>query len=345
MQAGLAAGLAWALARQLAVSANPVFAPISAVATIAAAVGQRLRRTVQLIAGVALGVGIGDALIALMGRGAAQLGLIVIATILLGIALTGRSGVIPQAGGTAVLVSTVAPQAPRVDGPQIANAVIGGLIALVVVIVVLPLNPLRTVERAARPLLETLSRQLAAASRAIETRDAAGALRALDQFRAMGSQVNDFTDALQGAAEVTHYSPQRRHRRNSLQQYQQTADHAPRVVNAASGLVRRAATAINDQEPLPSTLADAVAELGQAVQELHRSCSYGRHPDQARHRSLKAVSQAAKAGADGLRLSGTVVLAQVRTAAAELLQATGLSRRDANRLVRQAAHLGASTAP
>ena len=35
---------------------QPVFAPISAVGTLAASVGQRLRRTVELIVGVAIGV-------------------------------------------------------------------------------------------------------------------------------------------------------------------------------------------------------------------------------------------------------------------------------------------------
>ncbi|KAB1904934.1 aromatic acid exporter family protein [Micromonospora sp. AMSO31t] len=339
VQAGLAAGLAWLAAREIGVSMhNPVFAPIAAVSTVAAAVGQRLRRVVELIAGVGLGILIADGLLALIGRGAAQTGLIVTATILIAIALTGRGGLITQAGGTAVLVSSVTPTASKVEVPQLVNAVTGGVIGLIVVIALFPLNPLRIVHKAAVPAMNRLSAQLTAAGRALANRDAAGAQAALDQLRDMGSELTRLSDALQGANEVVRFSPQQRRWRNALQQYSDGAEHLNRVVLASRGLTRRSVTLITDKEPLPPTLPDAVTSLGLAVRDLDRDFVAGREPDQARRRSLTAVCQASEACQAGLGLSGTAIMAQVRTIAGELLQATTIGRTDANRLIRQAAN-------
>jgi uncharacterized membrane protein YgaE (UPF0421/DUF939 family) len=89
-QAGLAAGLSWWVAGTLLGIPQPVFAPISAVVTLAASVGQRLRRTVELFIGVAVGILIGDALIHLLGTGAWQLGVVVVLAVLVA-AFIGRS--------------------------------------------------------------------------------------------------------------------------------------------------------------------------------------------------------------------------------------------------------------
>jgi len=55
LQAGLAAGLAWFVAHDLIGRPVPFFAPIAAVITLASSVGQRLRRTTELVIGVAIG--------------------------------------------------------------------------------------------------------------------------------------------------------------------------------------------------------------------------------------------------------------------------------------------------
>ena len=59
----MAAGLAWFVAHDLIGRPTPFFAPIAAVITLASSVGQRVRRTAELVLGVAIGIGIGDAII------------------------------------------------------------------------------------------------------------------------------------------------------------------------------------------------------------------------------------------------------------------------------------------
>src|SRR5690349_361728 len=58
-QAGVAAGLAWLVANDLLHHNRPFFAPIAAVIALNVSVGQRLRRVVELVVGVALGILVG----------------------------------------------------------------------------------------------------------------------------------------------------------------------------------------------------------------------------------------------------------------------------------------------
>src|SRR3954452_18907905 len=78
VQAGIAAGISWFLAHDLIGNPSPFFAPISAVIVLGVAVGQRLRRAVELVAGVTLGIAVGDLLIYAIGTGWWQITLVVI---------------------------------------------------------------------------------------------------------------------------------------------------------------------------------------------------------------------------------------------------------------------------
>src|ERR1700743_3676843 len=62
-QAGLGAGIAWLVAQHVIGHPHPFFAPIAAVIVLNVSVGQRLRRAVELVFGVALGILVGDLLI------------------------------------------------------------------------------------------------------------------------------------------------------------------------------------------------------------------------------------------------------------------------------------------
>ena len=75
-------GSRWFIAHDVIGRPPPFFAPIAAVITLASGVGQRLRRTTELVLGVALGIGIGDALIQLIGSGPWQIGLIVVLAVI-----------------------------------------------------------------------------------------------------------------------------------------------------------------------------------------------------------------------------------------------------------------------
>ncbi|MEE3921995.1 FUSC family protein [Micromonospora sp. BRA006-A] len=121
LQAGLAAGLAWYVAGTLLENPQPLFAPAAAVGTIAAAIGNRIRRTAELLGGVIVGVLVGDLLIKLIGAGPVQTGLVVALAISLAVVIRGSGAVMVQAG-MAVLLGTVEPNAPDLAVPRTANA-------------------------------------------------------------------------------------------------------------------------------------------------------------------------------------------------------------------------------
>src|SRR5215204_6779576 len=78
LQTAVAAGIAWVLATLiLGHEEPPVFASIAAVISLGLAVGRRLRRTVALLIGVAVGVVVADLIVVVFGIGAPQMGLLV----------------------------------------------------------------------------------------------------------------------------------------------------------------------------------------------------------------------------------------------------------------------------
>ena len=335
VQAGLAAGLSWVAAHEVLGNPQPVFAPISAVGTLAVSVGQRFRRTVELIIGVAVGVAVGDILVHFFGTGPWQLALVVTVAILLTIFAGGSVAIVIQAAATAVLIVTLSPSVEALEIPRFVDAFVGGGIALLVTAILLPLNPLRVLNRAARPALDLLADQLDAAADGLRDRDRDKVQTALDRLRDNKAELATLTEAIEGAKETALLSPARWHRRSELTHYAEAADPIDRTMRNSGTLIRRAVTLIEDAEPVPEPMPQAVAHLAEAVRLLKREFAQGEEPEQARERSLRAVSEAGRAYAEGVGFSGSVVVAQVRTTASDLMVASGISQEEANRLVRQ----------
>ncbi|WBB76898.1 FUSC family protein [Micromonospora sp. WMMD1128] len=335
LQAGLAAGLAYLVAHRLLGNPQPVFAPISAVGTLAASVGQRFRRTVELIIGVAVGVLVGDVLIYFLGTGAWQLALVVTSAILLTIFAGGSVAIVIQAAATAVLIVTLTPSTDNLEFPRFIDALVGGSVALVVTAVLLPLNPLRVINRAARPALDLLAEQLDMCAQALRNRDRDTAQRALFRLRENKEELAALSEAIEGAKETITISPARWHRRSELTHYAEAAEPIDRAMRNSGTLIRRSVTMIEDEEPIPEPMPDAVAHLAESVRLLRHEFAMGEEPQRAREHALRAVSEAGRAYTQGVGFSGSVVIAQVRTAASDLMVASGVDQEEANRLVRQ----------
>ena len=337
VQAGLAAALAWFVAHQLLHTAQPVFAPSAAVGTIVSSVGRRLRRSVELIIGVAVGVAIGDFLIVLLGTGAWQLGLIVALAITVALVVGGRGTLVAQAGGTAVLIAALSPAVGKLEYPRFVDAAIGGAIGMTVVVVLLPLNPLRAVERAVMRPLEVLADQLDAAARALTERDAAAAEQALTRLRSINQDFDQVREALSGAQEVVSLAPARWHRRQVVAAYANMVEQMDRAALNSKALIRRSVTVIEDGEPAPAELPSSIGRLAEAVRLFRHEFASRRVQREARHSALLGVSEAGTAYEKGVGFSGTVVVAQVRTVTSDLLRATGIDKGEANRLVHRVA--------
>ncbi|SBT65875.1 Fusaric acid resistance protein-like [Micromonospora sediminicola] len=341
VQAGLAAVLAALLAARLLGPGAHVFAPAAAVGTIATAIGQRARRTFELLAGVGLGIAVGDGLRLLIGSGPWQTGVMVSLAIAVALLLSGRgSALVGQAGGTAVLIATLAPKERGLELPRILDALVGAIVGIVVVTLLLPVNPLRIVDRASAPIFNALSGQLHAVARALADGDADAPVRVLDDLRDLDDDLGRLHEALAGAGEVVTLAPIRWHRRQQFHRYADTAEHLERLVVDARGVSRWSANAWQYGESISPSLPRAIARLASAVDQLRRESRSGGDHRQSRELARQSAELAGVSRRGGLHTYGNGLAADLRTAASDLLRATGCPPPEANRIIHGAADTG-----
>ncbi|MET8254817.1 FUSC family protein [Micromonospora sp. NPDC005197] len=341
IQAGLAAALAALIAQHFLGPGAHVFAPAAAVGTIATAIGQRARRTFELLFGVGLGIVIGDALRFIVGSGPWQTGVVVALAVASALLVAGKGGpLVGQAGGTAVLIATLAPMQRGLELPRIFDALVGGAVGLLVVALLLPINPIRVLDRAATPIFAVLREQLAELAEAVRQRDVDRTQGVLERLRGTEGDVGRLNDSLSGAEEVVTIAPARWHRRQQFHRYARSASHLERLLLDSHALARWSTTALQYDEPIPAELPDAIARLGQAVAEMQTECRVGETPRCTRKLVEECAELAGRAAATGVRSFGDALVTGLRTAASDLLRAAGCEPDDANRIVRKAAGAG-----
>jgi uncharacterized membrane protein YgaE (UPF0421/DUF939 family) len=335
VQAGFAAGLAWLVAHDLIGRPAPFFAPIAAVITLASSVGQRMRRTAELVIGVAIGIGVGDALILLIGSGPWQIGLIVVLAILVATAVGGGTPLVVQSASSAVLVATLT-STTGLPWTRFFDALVGGGIGLIVMTVLLPLNPLTVVRRAADPALQALADGLREVAEGLAARDQDRVTDALTALRKAEATFTAFAAAVTAAGENVAFAPARWRNRVALAEYVDGATHVTYALRNVRVLARRVQTALNDDEAVPAVLPSALRLLADAVELLKAEWARGAEPLATRERALRAAAESGQAYDEGVGFSGGVVVAQVRTAVTDLLRATGVEHSEAVREVRRA---------
>jgi uncharacterized membrane protein YgaE (UPF0421/DUF939 family) len=337
VQAGLAAGIAWFVVHDLLGHPRPFFAPIAAVIVLGASVGQRLRRAVELLVGVALGILIGDIVIEVIGSGAWQIGLGVAVAMLAAVFLGGGPVVVVQAASTGVLIATFAAPTGQFFYSRFFDALIGGIVGVLVMALLLPMNPFTLVRRAARPALSLIADGLRDCAAALADRDRHAAAELLGRMRAGEADVDHFQEALDAARETAAMAPARWRHRAPLTQYVDAQTHIDRAAGNCRGLARRAVSVLTDAEPVPAELPEAIRLLADAVDALRDELAEGTEPPlRTRDRAAAAASMAGAAYQAGVGFSGGVVVAQIRATVTDLLRATGLKQAAAETVVRHA---------
>ncbi len=328
-QCAVAAGIAWFVANDLVGHARPFFAPIAAVISLGVSLGSRLRRVVELVVGVSLGVLVGDLLIAQIGSGPWQIALVVALAMGAAVFADGAALLVAQAGSSAVLVATLLPPGEAGGLNRCVDALIGGAVG-VLVASVLPSDPVGPVRREARALLEELAAVLEQTARALRERDPEAAAAALRRARASQPLIDGLRAALRGGQEVTRVAPLLRRRRRVLRRFHELAERADYAMRNARVLARRTYTALCDDEPAAPELADLLAELAGAVGVLTDQLDREGERELAREPVLDVVRhQAALSDGWATGPSEQVIVAQLRSIALDLLQATGMSRGEA----------------
>lgn len=307
---------------------HPFFAPIAAVVCLGVSLGQRLRRVGELVVGVSVGVGVGDALIGWIGSGPWQIALVVGLAMSAAVLLDGGSVIALQAGSSAVLVATLLPPSAGGGLDRMIDALTGGLVGLAVAALI-PANPVTVAQRQLKVLTNTLSGALRSMAEALDEKDAVKAAGVLAELRASQTTIDDYRSALQTGSEIARIAPIRWRSKDMLSRYQVAAGPVDYAIRNTRVLARRTMAALKADERIPDGVPDVLRDYADAVDCLKGELEKGKEPKATREavRDAARVLTARRLGGDGF--SSKVVLAQIRSVSVDLLQATGLSRSEA----------------
>ena len=328
LQCGVAAGLAWFIAHDLLGHERPFFAPVAAAIALGVGMGRRLRRGIELVLGVIVGVGLGDLLIAQIGSGPWQIAAVVVLAMSAAVFLDRGALVGTQAASSAILVATLLPPGSAGGYERMLDAAIGGAVALLLMSV-MPVHPLKRARREAASLLGVASSVLAEVSEGLDHRDSETIRAALQDARDTQPAIDAIDEQLAGARELVRISPFYRHRRPEEIMLTGLLNPLDNGIRNIRVLARRAIVAVDDQVDVAPALSALIAELGNALVLLARRVAG--HSDALSdaeiHRELRAVaSRARRELVYDSGMTETVMLAQLRSILVDMMQVAGLSK-------------------
>lgn len=333
--AGVAAGVAWWVARDLIGHRDAFFAPVAAILTLGLTAGQRGRRAFEIGLGVALGIMVADLIVIAIGSGVWQLGVVV--CLAMGAAVLAGGGLllVNQAAVSAVLVVTLGAASGDVEGARFVDALTGSAIALLANALV-PIDPLRMVRREAEPLLREIATTLEEVARALQEHDHGFAEDAVIRARELDARTERLKEALDVGRETTVMAPSRRRARVEIEPYALALTSLDNAGRNTRVLARRAMSAIEQDDRVPEVAIEAVRELAGAVGDLSRELADEQRDAELEAELLRAAAHATAALDVTGNLSANMITGQVRAIAADLLGAIGREPREARDAVRQA---------
>jgi uncharacterized membrane protein YgaE (UPF0421/DUF939 family) len=242
VQSAVAASVAYLLAVFMLGHERPFFAAIGAVICLGVTLGQRARRALELVFGVAFGLMVADLLVLLIGTGVAQIEVVVLLAMAAAVFFGGGPLLVNQAAISALLVVVLQPPNDAFDPARFLDALVGGGVALAVNYL-FPINPERLVERAARPIFDELVVVLEDIAAALKNGDRGRAEQALLHAREIDDdQVKSFYEALAAGHETARLSPTRRRALGHLELYANAGTRIDLAVINTRVLARGAAT-------------------------------------------------------------------------------------------------------
>jgi uncharacterized membrane protein YgaE (UPF0421/DUF939 family) len=327
LQTTVAAGAAWAIASTI--HPRPFFAPVSAVVSLGVARGRRTVRAIELTVGVAVGIAVADLIVRVLGGGTLVLMLVV--ALSMGAALLVGAGTIlvNQAAVSAILVVATLQPGASPSQSRLVDALIGGAVALLVGQVLFPREPLKSMAKAAQPVVEDLTVALRLTAEALRQGDEQRARRALEIARATDDDLAGFFDAVALARETFVLRGPTRRTRERLPVYAEAAQQMDYAVRNTRVLARRALSAIRRGRKAPPELADAVDLLADAVGALGMQLQEPGSEAVTRRLALEAAVKATSVLERDPGLSMNVIIGQIRSTAIDLLRGSGLSGEEA----------------
>ncbi|WP_459985428.1 FUSC family protein [Nocardioides sp. AN3] len=331
-QCAIAAGVAWFVAHDLLGHPAPLFASIAAVVSLGTSYGQRLRRVAEVTVGVAIGVLLGDLLVAWLGSGAWQITLIVGLAMAIAVLLDTSPLFVNQAAVQSIFVATLLPTSGAVV-LRWTDALIGGCVALVAATVV-PAAPLRRPRERAAVVIHKISDLLRAAGEVMLEADAVHAMAVLSDARATDGLIRELQAAADEGMAVVASSPFRIRHKPHVRRMTEIVEPLDRALRSTRVLVRQVAVAAYRGRPIPASYASLAVDLADAAdllaEELVRARDTGDDAlAEAARPALLALGEASSKVERSDVMTAEGVLLQLRSVIVDLLQLTGMGQFEA----------------
>ncbi|MGY2704659.1 MULTISPECIES: FUSC family protein [unclassified Nocardioides] len=322
-QCAIAAGVAWFVAADLFGHPTPFFAPVAAVVALGTSYGQRLRRVAEVTIGVAVGVLLADLLVAWLGSGGWQIGLIVALSMSAAFLLDEGPLFVTQAAVQSIVIAGLAAD-PSQAFTRWTDAVIGGAVALVAATIV-PAAPLRRPREQAAVVMRKVAALLRAAGEVMSDGEAARALALLADARSTDFLIRELQDAADEGLSVVESSPFRVRHRDDLRKMAELVDPLDRALRSTRVLVRQTAVAAYHRRPVPGSYALLALDLADAGDAVAEELAANRMATAAQP-ALLAVAEATGQVERTDVLAAEAVLAQLRSVVVDLLMVTGMDQ-------------------
>ncbi|AZZ80971.1 MULTISPECIES: FUSC family protein [Gordonia] len=332
VQCALAAGLAWWIAMHVFDHPDPFFAPIAAVISLGLGLGRRWRRSVELVGGVAIGILVGDLFIGAVGEGAWQIIVVVVLAMALAVLLDDGPLIPMQAASSAVLVATLLPPGGVAGFHRAIDALIGGLVGILVG-ALFPVNPAARAREDAAGVLVTVRDAARSVAAGLRSGDAETIAAALESARGTQSAINMMRADMSGGREVTRISPLYWSSRTRLDRLVATADPIDNAVRNLRIIARRSLAITQRGETVQPALIDIIDDIGGAFEVLRAMmmADPGDDPDPVEAaRVVRSIVRKARIElAANSDLSEAALLAEIRSLLVDLLMIAGLRRSSA----------------
>ena len=333
-QAAVAASVAWWVATLIFPDTKPFFAPVSAIIALAPVPGRRIKRSVEIGAGTIAGVLIGELIIARIGSGVWQIGFVVFLAMVMALFLGSGMLVSVQAASSAILIATLIPPHGPGGLQRVWHAIIGTLIGIIVMALI-PANPIRDIRRRLAAVVQTERDVLGDVAIGLRTHNTELVTNALVHIRATQPALNDIRDTLYNGAEVVRISPLLWYARKDLEKWEKFIEPLDNTVRNTRVLARRAVVILDDNVQLDERLLDAISQLSDAtgvVQSMFAEHAKWRTTEHEATQALMSV--AVRTGFqlepdDPSGMHGLVMQAQIRSTLIDLLQVCGMTREEA----------------
>ncbi|WFE40632.1 FUSC family protein [Micromonospora sp. WMMD998] len=334
VEATLAATVAWMLATRLVGHPQPFFAPAAALIVLGQARGQRIRRAVEVVLGVAAGVLVADLVVQALGpRTTWTVLTVILLTVSLAVAVGASSVTVVQAAVSALYLVVVSPPTESLIPFRFVDALIGGAVAVLASQLVDARRPLAPLVAEFRHTFAELAEVLDEIGAALDRADDTAAVAALDRARHADAGVERLRDAVQAAGEALRLNLRRRRHLGRLRSVEGSIRQTDYAVRNVRVLARAAVTLTRGAAPVPADLGATVRTLAGAVRSAGDALAADLggqeevadgHAARVDAAALEAVRAAGRLFTAGPNLPLAMIIGQIRATAIDLLRGVGV---------------------